>query len=385
MQGRRPKARNSSRRSRRCPRRRGCSPTGARGSWSRRRKRTARASNRPVKKAASSRPPRTAKRSRMWRTGRSYPNRTATVPRKRRPLLLRAERWRGVLADLVTPHERAKASKRGAGGAPVLLGGPVAERGARRSARRGRPWKRRRWRRARAKRRCTCATIRRSRRNPASRRHIGEADEPGVSRAGLSAAVTPRRYATPPGKTSFGGRLGFLDATPDLAHVVLDSEVSLLEGAAPGLYEWEPGGAFAAGERAAEGAPAGDREVGDEPQLGDEGANVRGAISDAGSRVFFSSAGSEGPKSTNTPPLYARHAERGNDAAQRRAGRCRTGRGRKRIRLPGRQPRRVQGVLHRHRAADPGIGAATGAPRRTTRPTCTSAKSSKPPANSAAI
>ncbi len=46
---------------------------------------------------------------------------------------------------------------------------------------------------------------------------------------------------TAPG-TKFGGEIHFLNATPDLSHVVLSSRVALLgAGSAPGLYEWASG------------------------------------------------------------------------------------------------------------------------------------------------
>jgi hypothetical protein len=96
-------------------------------------------------------------------------------------------------------------------------------------------------------------------------------------------------------KSRFGGQLEFVDATPDLAHVIFEAGVPLLSGAAPGLYETEPDGGLQLVSVLPNGGPAGDPEIGDAPQLGDEGTNVRGAVSDDGSRVIFYSAGIEEP------------------------------------------------------------------------------------------
>ena len=120
----------------------------------------------------------------------------------------------------------------------------------------------------------------------------------GFLAPGYAPLVTPSQVTgeTQPGeKTRFGGRLAFVDATPDLAHVVFEAGVPLLSGSAPGLYESETGGGFQLVSVLPNGQPAGTGEVGDEPELGDEGTNVRGAISTDGSRVIFSSAGIEEP------------------------------------------------------------------------------------------
>ena len=114
---------------------------------------------------------------------------------------------------------------------------------------------------------------------------------PGFAPLVTSAEVTAE---TQPGeKSRFGSKLGFVDATPDLAHVIFESGVPLLAGSAAGLYEAETGGAFALVSVLPDGMPAGDPEVRDEPQLGYENTNVRGAVSADGSRVFFYSAGVE--------------------------------------------------------------------------------------------
>ncbi len=120
----------------------------------------------------------------------------------------------------------------------------------------------------------------------------------GFLAPGYAPLVTPGQVtseAKPGEKTRFGGQLEFVDATPDLAHVIFESGVPLLSGSASGLYEAEAAGGLQLVSVLPDGAPAGDPEVGDEPVLGDESTNVRGAISDDGSRVIFYSAGIEEP------------------------------------------------------------------------------------------
>ncbi len=120
----------------------------------------------------------------------------------------------------------------------------------------------------------------------------------GFLAPGYAPLVTPAQVTseTKPGeKTRFGGQLAFVDATADLAHVIFEAGVPLLSGAAAGLYESETGGGFQLVSVLPNGTPAGSGEVGEEPQLGDESTNVRGAISTDGSRVIFSGAGIEEP------------------------------------------------------------------------------------------
>jgi hypothetical protein len=114
----------------------------------------------------------------------------------------------------------------------------------------------------------------------------------------------------------FGGQLEFLDATPDLGHVVFESgEATLLQGGAPGLYEWSaPSGSTPASVQLVSvlpnGKPAGELESGLTPELGDEDTNVRGAISADGSRVFFYSAGlEERSEAAEFHRLYVRDIE----------------------------------------------------------------------------
>ena len=77
-------------------------------------------------------------------------------------------------------------------------------------------------------------------------------------------------------------------ATPDLGHVVLNSRVPLLEGAPVGsLYEWSPGALEPLSVIRKEGG--GEEVV--QAELGSGKASVRGAISEDGSRAFWSKGG----------------------------------------------------------------------------------------------
>ena len=89
----------------------------------------------------------------------------------------------------------------------------------------------------------------------------------------------------------FGGKLEFAGASPDLKRVVFTSEVPLVAGAGKtGLYEWESGASLKLVSMLPDGTtPA------EEAELGDQGRDVRGAISRDGSRVFWTSGGEQGP------------------------------------------------------------------------------------------
>jgi WD40-like Beta Propeller Repeat len=104
----------------------------------------------------------------------------------------------------------------------------------------------------------------------------------------------------------FGGELEFLDATPDLRHVVFESAVGLTaeHPTAPGLYEWDAqSGALQLVSVLADGSPAPDT-PGSTPALGDGGGlNERDAIASDGSRVFWT----EGDERA----LYLRDTARG--------------------------------------------------------------------------
>ena len=122
--------------------------------------------------------------------------------------------------------------------------------------------------------------------------------------------VTP---TTDTAKTAFGGQLQFLDATPDLTHVVLESgEASLLQGQAPGLYQWTSGGNLEQASTIPKEAPETGEEAGCSASLGDENANLRNALSSAagadGTRIFFTAEGC-GPEGTGNgnPGLFMRN------------------------------------------------------------------------------
>ena len=88
--------------------------------------------------------------------------------------------------------------------------------------------------------------------------------------------------------TRFGGHLEFIDATPDLRHVIFESSVALIAGqASGGLFEWEQGAPVRLVSILPNGEPAPD-ETSQTPTLGNAGnLDVHHAISDDGSRVIF--------------------------------------------------------------------------------------------------
>jgi hypothetical protein len=127
-------------------------------------------------------------------------------------------------------------------------------------------------------------------------------------------------------KDKFGGALNFLGATPDLSHVVFGSTVGLTSAApsAGGLYEWE-----AAGQRLQlisvlpGQAPAAEPFLGDgQAQNAEPGVNARHAISDDGSRVFWTD-GKEHlyVRDTETQETIQVNAAQGHDATEAGAGR----------------------------------------------------------------
>jgi hypothetical protein len=131
----------------------------------------------------------------------------------------------------------------------------------------------------------------------------------GVEQAGYQAAQANGEAMANPGflalvtaadvplKAPFGEELRFLDASPDLSHVVFESQVALTEGSAAGknLYEWSlpqgntcSGSAPCAGSLTLISVLAGEEHAADEPDLGDGDTLLRHAISDDGSRIFWS-------------------------------------------------------------------------------------------------
>jgi DNA-binding beta-propeller fold protein YncE len=127
--------------------------------------------------------------------------------------------------------------------------------------------------------------------SPGEQRLYGEARASAGVAPGFVPLVTPQDVSakTESGERSrFGGQLEFLDATSDLSHVVFESKAALLAGSEAGLYEWQSGAGLQLVSVLHDGTPA------VEPALGDESINVRGAISEDGSRVFFTGEGEEG-------------------------------------------------------------------------------------------
>jgi DNA-binding beta-propeller fold protein YncE len=125
-------------------------------------------------------------------------------------------------------------------------------------------------------------------------------------------------------KTQFGGKLLLAGASPDLNHAVIESKVALtttpLPSEQPGLYEWESAAPLqlvsvlpVPPETSCGGSSC-------EPAwfsaLGDNNFNVRNAVSDNGSRMFWTGSAGEG----GAERLYMRDTATGEtvqlDAAQ---------------------------------------------------------------------
>jgi hypothetical protein len=124
-------------------------------------------------------------------------------------------------------------------------------------------------------------------------------------------AYTPLVTAAnvPPG-TEFGGSVGLAGASPDLSHVILRSEVPLVDGGPPApvksLYLWtedqlQPVSVLPAAEG---GAMANTRLIGSGP------GSVRHAISDDGSRVFWSTGDLSSKGASTITALYLRDTVR---------------------------------------------------------------------------
>ncbi len=87
-------------------------------------------------------------------------------------------------------------------------------------------------------------------------------------------------------------KLQFQGATADARHVVFKSDVPLVSGAGEtGLYEWEADAPL----KFLSVLPGSRRKPASEPQLGFKGFDVRGAISQDGSRVFWTNEEEKGP------------------------------------------------------------------------------------------
>jgi DNA-binding beta-propeller fold protein YncE len=99
--------------------------------------------------------------------------------------------------------------------------------------------------------------------------------------------LTPLNTANP-----FGGKVEFVSATPDLEHVVLESQVALTPGSVTGsnLYEWSRGEKKGQlGSLAPVDVLPGTETLAQEPELGRKGL-YRQAITDKGQRVVWSSS-----------------------------------------------------------------------------------------------
>jgi hypothetical protein len=99
--------------------------------------------------------------------------------------------------------------------------------------------------------------------------------------------LTPLNTANP-----FGGKVEFVSATPDLEHVVIESQVALTPGSAKGsnLYEWSRGEKKGQlGSLAPVNVLPGTETLAQEPELGRKGL-YRQAITDKGQRVVWSSS-----------------------------------------------------------------------------------------------
>ena len=156
---------------------------------------------------------------------------------------------------------------------------------------------------------------------------------------------------TAPG-TNFGQQVHFVDATADLSHVVIASKVALTgEGSTEGLYEWAAG-KLSQISILPSGTPASGL-----VELGYD-HDPAGAISEDGSRIIWTNAGSLSEASQGA--LYLRDTQAGGNAqAGRRAGGQRT----QRVAggaLSERQQRWLEGALHRsaeaHARLHGGIG-----------------------------
>jgi hypothetical protein len=114
------------------------------------------------------------------------------------------------------------------------------------------------------------------------------------------AAAGPTSYlrgnASPPTYTPLGAGSSIVGASPDLRHVVIG-----LPAPVPGLYEWTGGSLAPVSVK-----PAGEGGVTVGAKLGSGTRSVRGAVSEDGSRVFFSPVSGGG--------LYVRDLARGETA-----------------------------------------------------------------------
>jgi hypothetical protein len=132
-----------------------------------------------------------------------------------------------------------------------------------------------------------------------------------ISNPGFLALVTAENVLA---NTQFGRQVKVLDATPDLSHAVIESEVALTPGSANGrnLYEWTAGTL-----QPINVLPGEEHTPAPGSQLGDGNTMIRGAISTNGTRVFWTN---------NENHLYVRDTSRGEtlqlDGASAETGRA---------------------------------------------------------------
>jgi sugar lactone lactonase YvrE len=120
----------------------------------------------------------------------------------------------------------------------------------------------------------------------------GASQRPPYLRDDAGGTYTPLVYpGNVPAGTNLGSSgssertVGFVGATPDFSHVVLESKVALVEGDSAGLYEW------AAGRLQPVSVLPDGKPSASSPFLGDSNRSARHAISNDGSRVVWEAAG----------------------------------------------------------------------------------------------
>ncbi len=133
----------------------------------------------------------------------------------------------------------------------------------------------------------------------------GSVGEPCTSSCYRSLVTGKEGYANVPEGTVFGEQTEgecpsllcgpkFVGASPDLGHVVLQSNVALTKGGGPGLYEWSTGRPAAQQlQFISEGEGEGGGAVGGAALgKGSQANDVRHAVSDDGTRVFWTAGAS---------------------------------------------------------------------------------------------
>jgi hypothetical protein len=127
-----------------------------------------------------------------------------------------------------------------------------------------------------------------------------EAKDEKLSNPGYLALLTDANVL--PG-AAFGGEqsVHFIDANPDLTTSVIELEAGIA-GAQKGLYEWSEGRLEPVTVPPCEAEPCADTEPVQDAYLGDDDKNLRHAISNDGSRIFWSGPEHLYMRATKTPP-----------------------------------------------------------------------------------